>query len=344
MPKKTTVPIRKKPRISGTYRLLEFAVRAMGFKRLFDLDERKLKTFIEKNINKQKTVPPGFIRRKYRVREWTTDRRPCYIAGPLKDTPARRLPPGGNAPKSASPKTVLFLHGGGMIMETHLIHWRVISKLIQELGVTVWVPAYPLAPHSFREITEMLFRVYEKMLEENPGAEIIMLGDSAGGSLALTLCHHNKALGMPLPMPHKLILVSPCTFVRKDNRAIWDEIDRILPGDPFLSPRLMDSLSSWMSVDPDRGTYLDLPMEAGFSGFPGTYVFFGTNEIFYAGAPFFIEKLRSAGVPVKPYIGEGMMHIWPYMPVSRESRNALKTIFDIIEGETAGIPKITGGS
>jgi acetyl esterase/lipase len=217
-----------------------------------------------------------------------------------------------------------------MIMEAHRIHWKVIAKLIDGLGVTVWVPAYPLVPHGFREITEMLFRVYEKMLEESPGSEITMLGDSAGGALALMLCHHNKVLGTP--MPHKLILVSPSTFVRKDNRTIRDEMDRIFPGDPFLSPRLMDILSSWMDVDPDRGTYFDLPMEAGFSGFPSTYVFFGTNEIFYAAASPFIEKLRSAGVPVKPYIGEGMMHIWPYMPLSRESREALKTIFAIIEG------------
>jgi hypothetical protein len=28
-----------------------------------------------------------------------------------------------------------------------------------------------------------------------------------------------------------------------------------------------------------------------------------------------------------------MMHIWPYMPVSRECRAALKTIFDIVRKE-----------
>ncbi|MFP3089684.1 alpha/beta hydrolase [Treponema sp. TIM-1] len=328
------VPVSKKPRISGAYRLLELAVRAMGFKRIFDLDEQELKAYIKKNLNKQKTAPPGFIYRKYRVREWMVDQRPCYIISPqegvrpqvpLKRDTAELKPP--------VPKTLLFLHGGGMIMEAHLIHWIVISKMISCLGVTVWVPVYPLAPHGFREITEKLFPVYEKMLEENPGSEVTVLGDSAGGTLALILCHHNKARGMPLPMPHKLILVSPGVFARKDNRTIRDEMDRILPRDPVLSPRLMDILISWMVAAPDRGSYFEMPTEADFSGFPGTYVFFGTREIFYAAASPFIERLRSAGVPVKVYLGEGMMHIWPYMPVSRESREALKIIFAIIEGK-----------
>jgi acetyl esterase/lipase len=228
---------------------------------------------------------------------------------------------------------VFFLHGGGMIMEIQLIHWIVISKLIKDLGLTVWVPAYPLAPHGFKESTEMLFRVYGKMREENPGSEFTVLGDSAGAALALMLCHHIKALGRLPAMPQKLVLVSPGAFVRQDQGAIRNGMNRILPHDPLLSLRFMDVLRSWMGVDLDRGSYLDLPMEGDFSHFPETHVFFGTNEIFYAAAAPFIERIKAGGVPVKLYTGEGMMHIWPYMPVSRESRAALKTIFDIIEKE-----------
>jgi acetyl esterase/lipase len=309
----------KEPKTSLAYRFLELAVKSMGYKKTFSLDEEGLERYIEKTIDKQRISPPGFIYRKNQVREWTLEGRPCYIVSPKK----------GAGPR----KTVLFLHGGGMIMETLVIHWLVIAKLVKDLGVTVWVPAYPLAPRGFKEITEWLFRVYGKMLEENPGPGFTLLGDSAGGALGVMLCHHNKALGRPLAMPAKLILVSPGIFVGQDNRAIRDGMDRIVPRDPLLSPKLMDVLFPRMGADPNRGSYLDLPMEGDFSLFPETHVFFGTNEIFYAAAAPFIDKIKAGGVPVKLYTGIGMMHIWPYMPVSRECRAALKTIFDIVRKE-----------
>jgi acetyl esterase/lipase len=304
--------IPKKPGISTAYRFLVFIIRLLDVKKIFNLDDEHFKKYIDK----RKTAPPGFICRKTQVREWTLDGRPCYII----------TPKGG----ANSQKAVLFLHGGGMIMEAHIIHWLVISKLARRLGAAVWVPAYPLAPgHTFKEVTEMLFRVYGKMREEHPGSEFSILGDSAGGTLALMLCHHNKALGMP--MPEKLILVSPGTFVQSGCRKIRNEMDRILPRDPLLSPKFMDTLFSLMGVDPDRGSYFDLPMEGGdISGFPETHAFFGTNEIFFAEVPAFTGRMNDAGVPVTLYIGEGMMHIWPYLPFSRESREALKTIFGII--------------
>ncbi|MDR2742119.1 MAG: alpha/beta hydrolase [Treponema sp.] len=304
--------------ISTTYRFLEFAVRLLGLKKIFSLDEEKFNKYIEKNIGKRKTAPPGFVYRNNLVREWVVDGRPCYILTPRK----------GADPE----KTVLFLHGGGMIMEAHIIHWIVAARITKSLGAAVWVPAYPLAPgHNFKEITEILLRIYGKMREENPGSEFIVMGDSAGGTLALMLCHHNKALGMPLPIPKRLILVSPGAFVRKDNRTIRDEMDRILPRDSLVSPQIMDVLIPLMGIDPGRGNYFDVPMEGDFSGFPDMYVFFGTSEIFFALAPSFIDRVKAGGVPVKLYIGEGMMHVWPYMPISRECRGALKTIFDIIK-------------
>jgi acetyl esterase/lipase len=310
----------EKSGISMAYRFLGFVVRFLGYKKIFSLEEVEFNKYIEKNMSKRKTAPPGFIYRKNHVREWTVDGRPCYIIAPGKGAD-----PG---------KTVLFLHGGGMVMEAHITHWVVIAKIAKLLGTTVWVPAYPLAPgHNFKEITEILFRVYGKMREEHPGSEFIVMGDSAGGTLALMLCHHNKALGMPLPMPEKLILVSPGASIRKDNRVIRDEMDRILPRDPLLSTQIVDIMISLMGIDPDRGSYFDMPMEGDFSGFPNMYVFFGTSEIFFAMAPPFIDQVKASGVSVKLYIGEGMMHVWPYMPISRECRDALKIIFDIIEGK-----------
>ena len=67
------------------------------------------------------------------------------------------------------------------------------------------------------------------------------------------------------------------------------------------------------------------------TGFPPVYIFSGTHEVFYAQIPAIAQQLKAAGVRVTLYPGEKMMHIWPYIPFSKECSEALNRIFRIIE-------------
>jgi acetyl esterase/lipase len=318
--------------LSISYRFLTAAAACLSHKKIFSLGEQELKAYLVKNKDKRKTAPPGFVRRKNQVREWAVRGRPCYIITTKRDEPAARRGSGRQGPS----KAILFIHGGGWIMEAHLIHWIVVSKLTARLGAAVWVPAYPLVPGAtLQEMTEMIFRVYTKMLEEHPGAELSVLGDSAGGTLGLILCHHIKARGFS-PMPRRLILVSPGTFI--SNNDIRDAMDRLAPRDPLVSTKIIDTLIPLLGIDVNRGGYFDLPLQGDFSGFPEIFLFLGTREIFLPMIPFFPDRVKACGVPITVYLGEGMIHIWPYMPVSRECRNALKLIFDIIGGRNVRRP------
>lgn len=300
------------------YMALETAVWLTGYKKLFRLDAQGLSSYIEKVKSRRKTTLPRYIEKQYLTRERTISGRPCYTVSPLN---------GAN-----SNKIVMLLHGGGMFMEANSLHWRVASRLVNRLGVTVWLPAYPLVPgYTFEDITQMLLAVYQKMLEENPAKEISILGDSAGAVLSLMLCHHNKTFAQPLPMPKKLILVSPGMAV-KDPKLL-DEMIRILPHDPLLSIEFMDAMASIMRLSADKNDYFSAPFEGDFTGFPDMYIFSGTYEIFYAQMRRFVERMTAEGISINFYSGERMMHIWPYMPIAPESREALNLIFDIIQSK-----------
>lgn len=306
------------------YRLMETTVRLTGYKRLFSLDAEGLNDQIEKTRSKRKTVPPRFIFRRHQTRELTICGRPCYIVAPAD---------GGQATIA-----VLFLHGGGMFMEATAFHWIVVSKLVKRLGAAVWVPAYPLVPGcTFRDATEMLLAVYREMLEEHPAEGITFLGDSAGAALSFMLCHHNKASAGRLPMPRKLILVSP-GMVTGTDPELRKEMNRILPHDPMLGTGFMDAMTEIMRLSQDQNDYFSAPFYGDFTGFPPVHIFSGTYEIFYAQIPALVERIKAAGIPVSLYAGEKMMHVWPYVPFSQECKEALNQIFHIIETEDRHTP------
>lgn len=301
------------------YRMAEAAVRLAGYKRIFNLDAQGLSGHIEKTKSKRRTAPPRFILRRHQTRELTVHGRPCHVVAPID----------GGGDKRA----VLFLHGGGMFMEATVFHWIAVSRLVKRLGATVWVPAYPLVPgHTFKDATEMLLAVYADMLKKHPAEQIAFLGDSAGAALSFMLCHHNKASAMPLPMPQKLILVSPGMVTGADPQ-LREEMNRILPHDPMLGTGFMAAMAEIMQLSQDQNDYFSAPFRGDFTGFPPVHIFSGTYEVFYAQIPAIAQRIKAAGIPVTLHPGEKMMHVWPYVPFSRECREALNQIFDIIESE-----------
>ncbi|NYN73048.1 alpha/beta hydrolase fold domain-containing protein, partial [Salmonella enterica subsp. enterica serovar Typhimurium] len=81
-------------------------------------------------------------------------------------------------------------------------HFDFIDQLAGELDARVIMPVYPKVPHrDYRTTFELLKNIYQKeILEvENPQHMTIM-GDSAGGQIALSFAQYHKK-ETPLPQP-----------------------------------------------------------------------------------------------------------------------------------------------
>ena len=93
-----------------------------------------------------------------------------------------------------SGKYVLFLHGGGYINNIFYQHWKFIAQIIRETNCTFIVPDYPLAPAvNYKEAFAMLDAIYSALLSTTNAANIILMGDSAGGGLALAFAEIGRA-------------------------------------------------------------------------------------------------------------------------------------------------------
>jgi acetyl esterase/lipase len=244
----------------------------------------------------------------------TEDRGPSLVP-PASPTIAGGPPAAGSSARPADAPVVLFLHGGGFLFEALFAHWVAVDRLVRETGAEVWFAAYPLLPQAtLYEAHDMVLATWQRMCERHDPARIAVLGDSAGATLALTLTHALRAAGRPLP--RQLVLASPAQSLFEPH--IRAQMAAFAPLDVMIPLSLFDVLARLMPERPGTAPWMLRPLEGDFSGFPQTMVLSGTHEVLYPLMPDFLERLAAARVPTEFVSGEGMCHVWPYIPAAPE--------------------------
>ncbi|MDR2162616.1 MAG: alpha/beta hydrolase [Clostridiales Family XIII bacterium] len=281
----------------------------------------EMKTYLTSRKRKPVMKPPAFIVCKYSVSELTVSGELCYVVEPRREK------------KGA----VLFLHGGGLIMEAHIGHWLVVSKIVARTGKAVWFVHYPLLPEcSVTDMNMVVLSAYRRMIERYPASAISIIGDSAGAAIAMGVLKFIRGYRPDIPVPARLVLVSPGELMIDEEKhpEIVREMREIDPRDVILNVGLIGTLNALRietSVHDEEDTLSDQLFEGDFTGFPPTAVFVGTNEIFYPLArEILVPSMRAAGVDVDFIVGQDMCHEWPYIPFVPESARALNQVMEIL--------------
>jgi acetyl esterase/lipase len=293
-------------------------VSVFGHKRIFALDENDLVDYLTKHAPLRHNGIPLALRAKYKVSTRLIKGSPCHVLEPRKGW-------------HKGDPVVLFLHGGGFIFEALFVHWMAVDKIIAETGAQVWFVAYPLLPDAtVYESSWVTIEAYLQMLEvHGDDLAATIVGDSAGATLALILTHWLRAHAPALPLPQNLVLASPPEAYITDV-SIRKQMEAIAKDDVMLAVSLLDVLDSLMTQNPQLDEFFAHPLKGDFTGFPPLDVFSGTKEIFWPLMEPFVERVAAAGVPVTLRRGEGMCHVWPYVPFAPECKEALDTIVGLI--------------
>ncbi|KYK63985.1 alpha/beta hydrolase fold domain-containing protein [Toxoplasma gondii TgCatPRC2] len=121
-------------------------------------------------------------------------------------------------------KWIFFLHGGAFVFNSPESYRLFTNDLSVLTGAKVFCPDYSLAPDRLWPVQlEQCVAAYEYLCYEMnvPGEDIILVGDSAGGNLAVTLMASIVKRGeqsdrtnvaenpKPLPRPAGMVLLSP---------------------------------------------------------------------------------------------------------------------------------------
>jgi acetyl esterase/lipase len=192
-----------------------------------------------------------------------------------------------NPPNKKNDKVILYIHGGAFCLGSPKTHRSITTRLAMLTGYSIWTPDYKLAPeYKYPEGLSNVLDCYLKLLELGFTAnQIIIGGDSAGGSLALALTLKLKKLGLLLP--NKIFLISPVTDfeVRRSITELGEEID------PMISMALMKQAFDWYKYD--SKDIFHSPRSQDLNGFPPLLIQVGSEEILLA------DSLRLAEVAEK---------------------------------------------
>ncbi len=234
----------------------------------------------------------------------------------------------------ASGKVVLVIHGGAHFGNLSKYTWGLTKELQQLTGATFVVPDYPLAPEAnYQHVHQSIYAVYQQLLAQHSPEDIVVMGDSSGGGVALAFAMRLR--DEDVPQPDQLIMLAPWldqTLTNPDIAAV-DKKDTILGIEGL---RIAGQLHAG---ELDLQDYRVSPIYGDLSGLPKMSVFIGTNDLFVADVRKLMSKANQSGVAINYYEYPRMFHIWLLAAQLPEARHGIGQIAGLIIGVTPKIPQ-----
>ncbi|PKG22850.1 alpha/beta hydrolase [Niallia nealsonii] len=217
-------------------------------------------------------------------------------------------------------KTVLYLPGGGFVLPISPLHWSFIDNMIKEANVNVIVPLYPLAPnHTINDIMMYLLTIYQNIISNKE--ELVIMGDSAGGTIALSFIQLLKK--QQLPFPKEVIAISPLVDFELKN----PEILTVQKLDPISASPALKDIGQWIAGDYSLSDALLSPINGNFAQTTNITIFSGTADITN---PDTRKMIDHAPEHFNYYEYPGMMHVFPLFPLP-EAKKAKQQILALLK-------------
>lgn len=203
-------------------------------------------------------------------------------------------------------RVVFFLHGGAYARNLQYTHIKTSLLLSNKLHAKFYIPLHPVAPqHDVTECYNFLIHAYQDMVAKEPNKEIIFMGDSSGGALALAFTQLLYETRQKLPAAR--VLFSPWVDATMTNK----EIDKYLERDIMLHPYGLQYYGRLWSNDGCPVTdYKISPINGEMEDGIKTLTFVGSEEIFYPDIRLFHKKLLNHGCDSRLVVADGLFHDW----------------------------------
>ncbi len=220
----------------------------------------------------------------------------------LGERPAEALvgPAGGSA------GTGLYLHGGGYVYGSLLSHRGLIGELARATNLRMVQLDYRLAPeHPFPAAIEDAIAAVGALYDSGvKPQDLVVMGDSAGGGLALATLIALRDAQMALP--RAAVVLSPWT----DLSCAGETYRSRAAIDPMIDHALACKLAGLYAGDADRRDPRLSPLFGDLSGLPPMLIQVGERETLQSDAANFAARARAAGSPVTLEEWPGMIHVW----------------------------------
>jgi acetyl esterase/lipase len=197
---------------------------------------------------------------------------------------------------------VLYLHGGCYTSGSTETHRELIARVAEAAGRRALGLNYRLAPtHPFPAAVEDVVKAYRWLLDSRvQPAAIAVVGDSAGGGLALavTLAARNEGL----PIPGAVACISPWV----DLALTGASMETNAANDPIVSCAMLVGWGNVYLREQDPRNPLASPLYADLRGLPPLLIQAASAEVLLDDATRLAVRAAASGVRTT-------LEIWPEM-------------------------------
>jgi acetyl esterase/lipase len=208
-------------------------------------------------------------------------------------------------------KVMIFTHGGGFAVGSSSSHRKLAGHVANALKIPALVIDYRRTPeHPFPAQVEDTTEVYRELLTSGFKAkDIVMIGDSAGGNIAVASVLNFRDL--ELELPSCVIAFSPWLDMELSGSTIESNADT----DALISPPIMKVMTGmFLGGDLSKATDpLANPLYADFKDFPPLYINASGDEVLLDDARRLYSRAKESGVNVTLSVVENMQHVFPFL-------------------------------
>lgn len=214
---------------------------------------------------------------------------------------------------------VIYLHGGSYALGSIKSHKPMISHLANALDKPIVFIEYSLAPENpYPHAIHEVIAIYKDIIKQNTGSTIHIIGDSAGGGLAISSIA--SMTSSTLELPHSISLISPWVDLRCKNPSYEKRKDL----DPILTREDLNTYAGYYA--PNNRAEAN-PAQLKFDHFSPTFLLVGGHEILYSDTKNFYETIKPIQPNTQMQVYEDQTHVWPLTDIeSTATQNAFKAI------------------
>jgi epsilon-lactone hydrolase len=204
-------------------------------------------------------------------------------------------------------RIIFYIHGGGFIAGSILTHKDLASKIAKSCSAKTLLFNYKLAPeYPFPNGLNDTINLYKYVWKKyGHNCSINIIGDSAGGGLALSLL--SELIKIKAMLPATMVLLSPWLDLSCQNNSYIENKEK----DPMLSQAMLKKTAA-LYTDKPLSNPLISPIHNDFTGAPPVLIQVGENEILLDDAKILDQKLKNCGGLSELEIWPDMFHVWHY--------------------------------
>lgn len=304
--------------MSQSARFVNYLLRKLKFNKMFlDIEdsngerEKFSQIVTDSRAKDDEKVPPLKLFKQYEISKISTNGHMAYLIKHKSGT---------------NRKVIIYFHGGAYVKGPLPLQWKLLSEIAKATMYDFVVLDYPKTPeYTCIDAIGFCAEVFEKTTIDYKLKDIVFLGDSAGGGLALSTFMVLRESGKKIP--GKIILLSPWLDVSMENKSIAENMDR----DFILTIDGLKICGLFYAGEIDTKDWRVSPMYGNLEGLPEVHIFAGGSELFAPDCRDFVRNAKLKGSMVELHYYEDMQHDWPIMPVIPEAKQAKSEIIELIK-------------